>query len=250
MGVSCWVERSCHVAGLSPGPFHRAQPVPIRGGVHVVQGAQKGNPPAGEVGQRVGQRELSGPTHRGERSRGAARRHCDQPIAAVRRRAECGLSFAERAEGVSASSGSASGMSQPMMATRPWRNRRKARCMRTPRSPPPWASLATRAGRRNRAWSGVTASTVRKCLSAASARTSRVIVATWNRKAARSPMSRASRRLTAPRRGARANTTTVSFIGRAARSAAAAHRRNRASGRRDCAANGDTSPGAATSRRR
>ena len=96
--------------------FRRARPVPIRGGVHVVQDAQQGDASAGEVDQRVGQRELAGPAHRGERSLGTARRHRHQPIAAVRRRPKGGLGAAKGAEGCTSSSGPASGMSQPMIA--------------------------------------------------------------------------------------------------------------------------------------
>ena len=93
---------SCRMLAVAPRDYRQrfpARPVPVRGGVHVVQGAQQGDAPAGEVGQRVGQRELGGPAHRGERSRGTARRHCDQPIAAVCRWTEGGLRAAEGAEG-------------------------------------------------------------------------------------------------------------------------------------------------------
>ena len=132
----------------------------IRRGIHVVQCAQHDDTPPGEVRQRVGQRVLGGPAHRGERPRRPARRH-RRPANSRRpppdRTLPCALPSARNA--ACASCGPASGMSQPMIATRPRGNRRKARCMRTPRSPSPCASRRTRTGRRNRAWSGVTAST-------------------------------------------------------------------------------------------
>jgi len=133
------------------------------------------------------------------------------------------------------SSESACGISQPTMATRPRGKRRTARCIRAPRSPLPWPIRATPAGIRNRVRSGVTASMVRNRRSAASRRNSRVNVVVWKHNAARSPMSRASRRLTAPSRGARANTMTVSSISTAARSPAVVCPRNTMPSRPDCA---------------
>ena len=155
--------------------------------------------------------------------------------------------FPRREMPLAASAGSHRVCRSRSSATRRRGKRRNARCMRTPRSPLPCGICRTRNGRQ-RARSGVIASTVRNRLSAISERSKRLIVAMWKRSAARAPMSRARRRFTAPRRGARANTITVSFMRRAARSVVAARRRNTKSGTAGCATSGDTSPDGATSR--
>jgi hypothetical protein len=181
---------------------------------------------------------FGGPAHCGERLRRTARRHRHQPIAAIRRRPEHCRRAAECAKGrprilrsgirnIATDDGHPAAGKAPERAMHP--RAEIAVSLRYPVHPHRQAEpCMVRCDRQHGAEPPVG-------------------VVTWKRSAARSPISRASRRFTAPSRGARANTTTVSLIRTAARSAAAVRRRNTASGRRGCAASGGTSLPAATS---
>jgi hypothetical protein len=70
----------------------------IRGRIDIVQSAKHRHAATLEVRQSVGECVLGGPAHASERSRGAPRRHRDQPIAAVRRRAERRIGSADSTE--------------------------------------------------------------------------------------------------------------------------------------------------------
>ena len=174
-------------------------------------------------------------------------RECHQPVAAVLGRTERRVGSAERAEGAGEIGGGHVGDVAADHRHPPARERPAGAVHPAAEIAAALADARHGAGGRKRARSGVTASTVLKRRSAAErAQQPAQRVARWKRSAARSPMPRASRRFTAPSRGARANTTAVSFTSRALRSRRGGTPQDRARGRPGCAPSGAASRRAPT----